>query len=152
MNTKFDLLKQSVTWSQIKSPLWFMSLQISFIESELYYWSQNNKSTYIEIHLSAFLLNWIQFLFSFGVCCIFLYDSSSDTQISYNDTYIQNPGFPSTYGETNSLSYTVNKCSDGNFCLLPYSNFRFILFCICAIVVKLFHSLVHNVHTDQIWP
>jgi len=48
----------------------------------------------------------------FGVCCIFLYDSSSDTQISYNDTYIQNPGFPSTYGETNSLSYTVNKCSD----------------------------------------
>merc|ERR1712223_23595 len=48
----------------------------------------------------------------FGVCCVFLYDSSSDTQVNYNDTYIQNPSYPSTYGESNSISYTVNKCSD----------------------------------------
>jgi len=48
----------------------------------------------------------------FGVCCIFLYDSTSDTQINYNDTYLQNPGYPSSYGETNSISYTINKCSD----------------------------------------
>ena len=88
------------------------------------------------LHLSAALPNLIKFLFSFGVCCIFLYDSSSDTQISYNDTYIQNPGFPSTYGETNSLSYTVNKCSDGIFSLLHYSNFSFILFCICGKAVE----------------
>ena len=42
-----------------------------------------------------------------------MYDSTSDTQINYNDTYIQNPGYPSSYGESNSISYTVNKCSDG---------------------------------------
>jgi len=48
----------------------------------------------------------------FGVCCIFLYDTSSDTTINYNDTYIQNPSWPSTYGDTSSLTYTVNKCSD----------------------------------------
>merc|ERR1711899_513401 len=48
----------------------------------------------------------------FGVCCIFLYDSTDQTTINYNDTYIQNPSYPSTYGETNSLTYTVNKCSD----------------------------------------
>jgi len=48
----------------------------------------------------------------FGVCCVFLYDSTSDTTINYNDTYIQNPNYPSTYGDTSSLTYTVNKCSD----------------------------------------
>ena len=48
----------------------------------------------------------------FGVCCVFTYDTDSDTTINYNDSYIQNPGYPSTYGATNSLSYTVNKCSD----------------------------------------
>ena len=47
----------------------------------------------------------------FGVCCVFLYSSSSQTQVNYNDTYLQNPGFPSTYGDTGSLSYTINKCS-----------------------------------------
>merc|ERR1712156_14566 len=48
----------------------------------------------------------------FGVCCVFLYDDDSQTQINYNDTYIQNPNYPSTYGESNSITYTVNKCSD----------------------------------------
>ncbi len=30
-----------------------------------------------------------------------------------NDTYIQNPGFPTAYGETASVTYTVNKVQDG---------------------------------------
>jgi len=46
-----------------------------------------------------------------------LYDSSSDTTINYNDTYIQNPSYPSAYGDTTSLTYTINKCSD-NICWL----------------------------------
>merc|ERR1712223_231114 len=37
--------------------------------------------------------------------------ASGSTQYR-NDTYIQNPNYPSTYGESNSLTYTVNKCSD----------------------------------------
>merc|ERR1712051_315205 len=48
----------------------------------------------------------------FGVCCVFTVSATSST-ISNNDTYIQNPSFPSAYGETNSLAYTIQKCSDG---------------------------------------
>ena len=48
--------------------------------------------------------------FRFGVCCLFVVTSTSDT-ISQNSTYIQNPGFPSVYSETSSLTYTINKCS-----------------------------------------
>lgn len=47
----------------------------------------------------------------FGVCCVFTVSATSST-ISNNDTYIQNPSFPSAYGETNSLAYTIQKCSD----------------------------------------
>merc|ERR1719323_5644 len=48
----------------------------------------------------------------FGVCCVFTKDSDTDTTVNYNDTYLQNPNYPSNYGETNTLSYTINKCSD----------------------------------------
>jgi len=47
----------------------------------------------------------------FGVCCVFTVSATSTT-INNNDTYIQNPSFPTAYGETNSLSYTIQKCSD----------------------------------------
>lgn len=47
----------------------------------------------------------------FGVCCVFMYSDTSQTTVNYNDTYLQNPNFPSAYGETSSLSYTINKCS-----------------------------------------
>lgn len=45
----------------------------------------------------------------FGVCCVFMLSDSSSTTVNYNDTYLQNPSYPSTYGSTSSLSYTVNK-------------------------------------------
>jgi len=48
----------------------------------------------------------------FGVCCVFTLSSSSSTTVNYNDTYIQNPDFPSAYGSSSTLSYTVNKCSN----------------------------------------
>jgi len=48
----------------------------------------------------------------FGVCCIFTKNSDSDTTVNYNDTYLQNPNYPSAYGETNTLTYTINKCSN----------------------------------------
>ena len=51
--------------------------------------------------------------FRFGVCCVFLYSSTSNT-ISYNDSYIQNPGFPSAYTSTGTtVTYTIQKCSNG---------------------------------------
>ena len=37
--------------------------------------------------------------------------SSSGSTITQNCTYIQNPGFPSTYTSTTSLTYTVSKCA-----------------------------------------
>ena len=49
---------------------------------------------------------------SFGVCCIFLVSASGGT-ITQNCTYIQNPGFPSVYGATTAVSYTIQKCAPG---------------------------------------
>merc|ERR1719245_892205 len=46
----------------------------------------------------------------FGACCVFILDSKDSTTINYNDTYIQNPGYPNTFSDTTSLSYTINKC------------------------------------------
>ena len=48
---------------------------------------------------------------SFGVCCLFTVSNTGST-INQNCTYLQNPGFPSTYTSTTSLTYTVAKCSD----------------------------------------
>ena len=51
-------------------------------------------------------------IFRFGVCCVFLYSSTSNT-ISYNDSYLQNPGFPSAFTSTGTtISYTITKCSN----------------------------------------
>ena len=50
----------------------------------------------------------------FGICCVFTLNGDDSTQtVNYNDTYIQNPDYPSTYGGTSSLTYTINKCSNG---------------------------------------
>jgi len=46
----------------------------------------------------------------FGVCCVFVISTTGD--INQNCTYIQNPSYPSTYGDTTSLTYTIRKCSD----------------------------------------
>ena len=52
----------------------------------------------------------------FGICCVFTLNGDDSTQtVNYNDTYIQNPGFPTVYTDTSSLSYTVNKCQDGKY-------------------------------------
>ena len=48
----------------------------------------------------------------FGVCCVFTINSDSSLTVNYNDTYIQNPGYPSTYTGTSSLTYTINKCAN----------------------------------------
>ena len=44
----------------------------------------------------------------FMLNCYFISD------VNYNDTYLQNPDYPSTYSETNSISYTINKVDKGN--------------------------------------
>ena len=38
--------------------------------------------------------------------------TESGGTINQNCTYIQNPGFPSTYSATTALTYTVDKCSN----------------------------------------
>lgn len=47
----------------------------------------------------------------FGVCCTFLYNVLTDTTISENRTYIQNPLYPSTEtaGAGTSVTYTLNR-------------------------------------------
>jgi len=48
----------------------------------------------------------------FGVCCVHIIDDDDDTDVNHNDTYIQNPNFPSAYDEDNDINYKVNKVSD----------------------------------------
>jgi len=52
----------------------------------------------------------------FGVCCTFIVDDSGTSQsVTQNNTYIQNPNYPTVYSETTGTSYTINKCCD-NIC------------------------------------
>lgn len=44
----------------------------------------------------------------FGVCCLFIVDSSGT--ITHNNSYIQNPSYPSAYTGTSSFTWTVSKC------------------------------------------
>ena len=66
--------------------------------------------------------NILFFLFTrFGVCCLFLYNTGSET-ISANNSYIQNPNYPSAYGSTTSITWTVKKCSDGKILMFIYNS------------------------------
>ena len=51
----------------------------------------------------------------FGICCLFTLSSSSSLTVSQNNTYIQNPSFPSVYTDTTALTYTINKCADSKY-------------------------------------
>ena len=53
----------------------------------------------------------------FGICCLFTLSSSSSLTVSQNNTYIQNPSFPSVYTDTSALTYTINKCADSKYVL-----------------------------------
>jgi len=53
----------------------------------------------------------------FGVCCVQILKSESDTDINYNDTYIQNPDFPNSYDDEGTITYKVNKV-DNTICFL----------------------------------
>merc|ERR1712241_392950 len=48
---------------------------------------------------------------SFGVCCV-ISISTCGSSISQNCSYIENPGYPSTYSTTGDCSYTVSRCQD----------------------------------------
>ena len=51
----------------------------------------------------------LNFTSSFGVCCLFKVSAAAST-INQNNTYIQNPSFPTVYtGTATSLSYKVQK-------------------------------------------
>jgi hypothetical protein len=53
----------------------------------------------------------------FGVCCVFILNKASSKDINQNDTYVQNPGFPSAFSTPTAMSYTVNKYQD-DICFL----------------------------------
>jgi len=53
----------------------------------------------------------------FGVCCVKIIDEDSNTDVNYNDTYLQNPDYPSSYGDEGSITYKVNKL-DSDICFL----------------------------------
>jgi len=53
----------------------------------------------------------------FGVCCVIMISDDDNTDVDYNDTYIQNPDYPSAYGDADSISYKVNKINN-DVCLL----------------------------------
>ncbi len=70
----------------------------------------------VNISMSFMKCLWsiLMFLRSFGVCCVIILSGTGSTSVSQNCTYIQNSGFPSALTSTNAISYTVNKCNDGN--------------------------------------
>ena len=49
---------------------------------------------------------------SFGVCCVFIVSTSGGVA-QQNCSYIQNPGYPSSYTGTSSVTYTIQKCTSG---------------------------------------
>ena len=60
-------------------------------------------------HNKLFTFTHFTFLFfSFGVCCVFVYESGAT--ISQNCSYIRNPNYPNALTDTSSISYTVQKC------------------------------------------
>ena len=46
--------------------------------------------------------------------------STTGSTISQNSTYIRNPGFPTAYSTSGSLSYTVAKSTSGIFLLFYF--------------------------------
>ncbi len=59
-------------------------------------------------------------IFSFGVCCVFIF-TATNSRISENCSYIQNPGFPTAFSPTgtapNTFTYTVNRKDNSKLCL-----------------------------------
>ena len=79
----------------------------------------------------------------FGVCCVFIL--SSEGTVSQNCTYIRNPDYPSPYGQTSTIRYTITKCSPGKVgCKLP------ILFCLFFLNMKIFRGLRHQVRLREL--
>ena len=81
--------------------------------------------------------------FRFGVCCVFVYESSGAT-ISQNCSYIRNPSYPSAYTDTTALSFTVQKCDPSKnsykllsfICLMFCSWVMWIWVCIKIVIIS----------------
>ena len=82
--------------------------------------------------------------FSFGVCCVFIIDGGSAEMsknmngkanhpfsislnedsnlimVNYNNTYLQNPDYPSGSVDISSITYEVNKIHDGKVFFLLF--------------------------------
>ena len=79
----------------------------------------------------------------FGVCCVFIL--GSEGTVTQNCTYIRNPDYPSPYGQTSTIRYTITKCSPGKVgCKFP------ILFCLSFFNMKIFRGLRHQVRLREL--
>merc|ERR1719266_2448863 len=53
----------------------------------------------------------------FGVCCVKIIDTDDNTDVTHNDTYLQNPDFPTSYNDEGSITYKVSKINN-DICFL----------------------------------
>ena len=79
----------------------------------------------------------------FGVCCVFIL--GSEGTVTQNCTYIRNPDYPSPYGQTSTIRYTITKCSPGKVgCKLPKKFFGNLM------NLKIFRGLRHQVRLREL--
>ena len=56
----------------------------------------------------------------FGVCCVFFMKLENGGTVDQNDTYIQNPEYPSPYADTANIDYTVEKVQNGKYTIYSF--------------------------------
>lgn len=94
-----------------------------------------NASKFSNQHRWIFLF-WVidpNLQFRFGVCCVFTFTGDTATT-NNNCSYLQNPGFPGAFNGTTTattVTYTVQKCSDGKRSVILASSA-----CFCLILMK----------------
>jgi len=89
----------------------------------------------------------------FGVCCVQKIDDDSDTDVNYNDTYIQNPDYPSSYGDESSITYKVSKIeSDICFLRLDFEMFDVVQQPVTALCATGDHLSITNTGSGLDYP
>merc|ERR1711971_222689 len=89
----------------------------------------------------------------FGVCCVMKIDDDSDTDVSYNDTYLQNPDYPSSYGDESSITYKVSKLqSDICFLRLDFEMFDVVALSTTALCASGDHLSITNTGSELDYP
>jgi len=89
----------------------------------------------------------------FGVCCVQAIDDDSNTDVSYNDTYLQNPDYPSSYADPSSITYKVSKLqSDICFLRLDFEMFDVVAQPVTALCASGDHLSITNTGSGLDYP